>query len=115
MNVISHPPIRAHRVLSVVVTGAVSAALTLGAMLPFATTASAAQRHLTNTSPALCALLAGATPGSAAAFRIAETIADLGQSCDPDPPLCALLAGAIPGSPAAFRIAETIDDLGQNC
>jgi hypothetical protein len=32
-------------------------------------------------------LLAGATPGSAAAFRIAETIADLGQSCDP--PRCA--------------------------
>jgi len=26
-------------------------------------------------------LLAGATPGSPAAFRIAETIADLGQSC----------------------------------
>jgi len=114
MNVISHPPIRAHRVLSVVVTGAVSAALTLGAMLPFTTTASAAQRHLTNTSSPFCALLAGATPGSAAAFRIAETIADLGQSCDP-PSLCALLAGATPGSPAAFRIAETIADLGQNC
>jgi hypothetical protein len=115
MNVISHPPIRAHRVLSVVVTGAVSAALTLGAMLPFTTTASAAPRPLTNTSAPLCALLAGAAPGSAAAFRIAETIADLGQSCDPDPPLCALLAGATPGSPAKFLIAETIADLGQNC
>jgi hypothetical protein len=113
MNVISHPPIRAHRVLSVVITGAVSAALTLGAMLPFTTTASAAQRHLTNTSSPFCALLAGATPGSAAAFRIAETIADLGQSCDP--PGCALLAGATPGSAAAFRIAETIADLGQSC
>lgn len=114
MNAITHPVINTHHLFAVAVKGAVSVALTVGVLAPFTTTATAVPlRHPTNTGSALCALLAGATPGSPAAFRIAETIADQGLSCDP--PFCALLAGATPGSPAAFRIAETIADLGERC
>lgn len=114
MKAIDHPVTRTHRARSGVLTTAVSFVLTAGVLFPFTTAATAApHRHLANTASPLCTLLAGATPGSAAAFRIAETIADLGQSCDP--PFCALLAGATPGSPAEFRLAETIADLGENC
>jgi hypothetical protein len=114
MNAIAIPPVRAHRVLSAVAAGAASVALTFGTILPTATAASTAQRQPANTSPSYCALLAGASPGSPAAFRLAETIADLGQGCS-DPPGCGLLLGATPGSAAYFRIAATLADLGRKC
>jgi hypothetical protein len=80
MTAITHPLVSTHHVITVLLTAAVSVGVTVALMLAFTTTKSAVG-HLTQADPVLCDRLANATPGSPAAFRLADTIASSGQSC----------------------------------
>jgi|GEM_PF-4861254 len=133
MTATTYAAVRARRIMTALMT--VIAPVGLAATLMFGFTPTSNASPLKDTTlvshqvldasssrSTLCGLLANATPGSPAAFRLAENIADSGATCaatpDPrptNPPLCGLLAYATPGSPAAFRLAQTIADAGGSC
>jgi len=80
MTAITHPVISTHHILTIVVTAVVSVALTVVLMLVFRTTNSPVPTsHLTRADTTLCQEFANATPGSPAAFRLAEAIAAQGS------------------------------------
>jgi hypothetical protein len=82
MTAITHPLVSTHHLLTVLATAAVSVGLTVALMLAFTTTKSGTPiSQVTRADPILCHQLANATPGSPAAFRLAETITGSGQSC----------------------------------
>ena len=81
MTAITHPLVSTHHVITVLLTAAVSVGLTVALMLAFTTKSGTPVGHLTHADPVLCDQLANATPGSPAAFRLADTIASSGQSC----------------------------------
>ena len=81
MTAITHPLVRTHHVITVLVTAAISVGLTVALMLAFTTTTSGTPvGHLSQADPQLCDELAQAT-GSPAAFRLADAIASSGQTC----------------------------------
>jgi hypothetical protein len=80
MTAITHPMVSTHHIITVLVTAAVSVGLTVALMFTFATTkASTPVSHLTRADSTLCQDLANATPGSPAAFRLADTISAQGS------------------------------------
>jgi hypothetical protein len=82
MTTIAHPIASAHHVITVLVTAAISVGVTVALMLALTTTTSAVPvSDLSHADPVLCRQLAGATPGSAAAFRLADEILSSGQTC----------------------------------
>jgi hypothetical protein len=78
---ITHPLVSTHHLITVLVTAAVSAGLTVGLMLAFSTTTSSGPTaaHLSRADSTLCHNFANATPGSPAAFRLADEIAHEGS------------------------------------
>jgi hypothetical protein len=81
MTAITHPLVSTHHVITVLLTAAVSVGLTVALMLAFTTQSATPVGHLTQADPVRCDQLANATPGSPAAFRLADTITSSGQSC----------------------------------
>lgn len=80
MAAITHPIVSTHHVLTVVVTAVVAIALTVVLMLAFKATNRAAHvSHLTRADSTLCRDFTNATPGSPAAFRLAEAITAQGS------------------------------------
>jgi len=80
MNATSHSAITTLRPFGAVISATVLGVLTFATVFASASTSIAAP-HPTHATSAQCAELANATPGSPAAFRLAETIAGSGQKC----------------------------------
>ena len=133
MTATTYAAVRARRIITALMTVIAPVGLAASLMFGFTATSNASPLNditlvshqvldPTSSNSMLCRLLANATRGSSAAFRLAEIISDSGATCaaSTDPrsvssALCGLLANATPGSPAAFRLAETIADSGATC
>ena len=77
----TRPPVATHHLIVVLVTAAVSVGLTIGLMLAFssATSSRPPAAHLSRADSTLCRNFTNATPGSPAAFRLANEIANEGS------------------------------------
>jgi hypothetical protein len=85
MTAVTHPTFSTHHVIGVLITAAIAVGLSVALTLAFVTTSRFAPNgYPGRADTALCNSFANATPGSPAAFRLADQISILG-SCPQSP------------------------------